>query len=99
MLDDFNRCKICGEWAWLSSHSCKPRWQIIRKDYDEEDDYENAYGHDAENAAIKYVEENFSYWEYPEDIEVWIRKTEDDQWEKFAIYVESVPSFSAERIE
>ena len=52
---------------------------------------------DPESAALKYAEENFSNWDYPSEMEIWVRKDDEQPWEKFEIGVEQVPSFYASK--
>jgi hypothetical protein len=98
-MSDYVKCSICKEYGWKDTHQCQPSWDIIRADYHDEDDPQRSYGYDAESAVIKFAEDNFSNWEYPNSIEIWIRVSEDDEWQKFEVEVESVPSFSAYRKE
>ena len=90
----FGRCKNCGEYDLLKDHKCRPQWEAIAVDYDDEDDPQKAFGYSAESAAIHFAEQNFSNWEYPEELEAWIRKPGDEEWQKFNVEVEMVPSFT-----
>jgi hypothetical protein len=95
MMSDFKRCTICGDWDFMSHHTCKPLWYAIRPDYNDEDDPQNVYANDAEQAAETFVSDNFSNWEYPMDVEVWVKSCCDDEWRKFDVGVETMPQFSA----
>jgi hypothetical protein len=96
-------CKDCGEFIYTSCiHICPPSWQAIRPEYcdpDDESTFYKAFGHDAEGAALELAERRFSDWEYPREIEIWVRKTAADNWQKFEITVESVPSFTASPVD
>lgn len=100
MNTDF--CKECG--AYISSfreHVCPPSWQAVRPEYGDPEDestFYKAFGHDAESAALDVAERKFSDWEYPREVEIWVRKNAANEWVKFEITVQSVPSFSAERL-
>lgn len=92
----FDKCKICGEYVFLEDHKCKPLWEAIEVDCDDENEPQKTFGFDAESAAIRYAERNFDRWEYPEEVEIWVRKP-SAEWQKFNIYVEFIPSFTAEK--
>lgn len=94
-MSNYVKCPICKEYGWKDIHTCQPAWDVIRPDYHDENDPKCSYGYDAESAVIKFAEDNFYNWEYPNPIEIWIRKSEEDEWQKFEVEVESVPSFSA----
>ena len=79
-------------------NKCSPKWQAILYEYDDENAPKQAFGFDPEVAALSFAEDNFSAWEYPEKMEIWIRKPGDIEWQKFEVTVESVPSFSATKI-
>jgi hypothetical protein len=98
-LGEFEKCPCCHIYDFMNIHQCKPTWEVIRIDYNEEDDPVTVYADDAEAAAIKYADEQFSNWEYPSEVEIWARKSEDDPWQKFDVSVVSVPSFSTIRKE
>ena len=94
-MGDFDRCKKCGKYDFLSRHKCPPEWDAIYVGYDDEDESEKAFGIDAESAVLMFAEENFPNWEYPEEMEIWVKKAEDTEWLKFDVSVESVPEFFA----
>lgn len=97
-MSSFERCSNCGEYDFLDKHKCQDEWQAIRAEYHDERDYEKAFGYDAESAALKYAENNFSLWRWPEKMEIWVRKPGETAWRKFQITVEAVPSFSASEL-
>lgn len=94
MSSGFERCKRCGEFDWKDKHTCAPVWQAMFVDYNDEDDPEETFGHDAEEAVEKYAQDNFVRWEYPEEMEIWVRRCRIDTWQKFIVGVESVPQFN-----
>jgi hypothetical protein len=94
-MSSYEKCSVCHEYGFVASHKCKPSWEVFRFEYGDEDDPAQAFGRDAEEAAISYSERHFADWEHPLDFEVWVRKSADDPWQKFDISVEAVPSFSA----
>jgi hypothetical protein len=94
-MSDYVRCPICHEYDWKSTHQCKPCWDVIRVEWHDEDDPRHSYGYDAEAAVLKFAEDNFSNWEYPMSMEIWVRRTREEEWQKFEVDVETVPSFSA----
>lgn len=95
------RCPICREtlYEWKNPHRCPPRWEVIRPDYDDPEEPNNCYSHhiDHEQVAEQFIAERFdgegSEWE------VWVRKDESEEWQKFTVTVEPVPSFTAVRKE
>lgn len=95
---DFGACKNCGEYCFLSQHNCAPEWQAIYIGWDNEETPEKAFGGDAGIAAEKYIERHFWDWDYPEEAEIWIRKSDQDKWQKFNVEVQQVPEFTATEI-
>lgn len=95
-------CQECGGFIFsFEKHTCPPAWQAIREGYcdpEDESTYYKVFAEDAEAAALELAKRCFSDWEYPSDFEIWVRKAESDPWEKFEITVETVPSFSANRV-
>ena len=91
----FGLCKNCGEYGIFEYHKCKPEWEAIYVDYHEEDDPRKAFGFDAESTAERFAKKNFSAWDYPTELEIWVRKPDEIEWKKFDIEVRSKPVFSA----
>ena len=89
------RCKNCGEYAFMDKHFCPPEWQVLIPDY--HDNFVKGFGCDSEAVAERYIEKHFSDLDYPEECEIWIRKDISFDWVKFDVLVSSVPSFSATR--
>lgn len=97
-MSDFDKCKNCGDYDFLDRHKCQPEWEAIYIDYHEEDDPGKAFGHSPKTAVLSFAEKHFSDWDYPEEIEIWVRKPGETEWQKFYVEVEQVPSFSATEI-
>ena len=91
----FQKCKKCGEYGWSESHRCAPQWNAICPDCDDADAPEKAFGSDAKEAALYFAEQNFSRLDYPENCEIWVKKEDETEWQKFDITVEAIPSFYA----
>ena len=70
-------------------------WEVIRPEHDDRNNPALSYGKDQEQAIAKYCENNFSNWEYPQMIKIWIRLDKNHEWEKFIVEVHSVPEFKA----
>ena len=95
MSSGFEKCKICGAYDWRDKHKCPPRWEALCVDHDDEEDFGHTFAYDAEPAAQKYAEENYSNWEYPEELEIWVRESAEARWQKFNVYVQMTPEFTA----
>ncbi len=96
-MNNFGRCPNCERYEFLSRHKCPPEWQVILNDYDDPDEPRRAFGETSEDAVLDVAERKFEEWDCPSNMELWVRKSSDDPWEKFDISVEAVPSFSANR--
>jgi len=94
-MSTYDRCKKCGDWDYIESHKCDPAWEVYLPDYFSESEIEMSHGIDAEETALNYVEREHSDMEYPTEVEIWVRKDENEPWQIFDITVETVPSFSA----
>jgi len=96
----YEKCVICKEtlYEWRLPHKCKPTWECIIKDYHDEDEPEifHTDGYDytqvAEHFAAKHFQGEGSEWD------VWVRKDSYDEWHKYTVEVEAVPSFTASLI-
>lgn len=51
-MSDYNRCKKCGNYGWMSTHTCPPAWECEYEDCGSQ----IVYAHDPESAAEKYAE-------------------------------------------
>jgi len=93
------RCSICKEplYEWRLPHSCPPRWDAILKGYHDEDEPVEFFsdGYDEERVAESFAAYIHSDCDYPSEMEIWVRKNSDDEWKKFTVAVEMVPSFTA----
>ena len=94
----FDRCQSCNRWDFMLEHRCPPMWDVIRDGYHDEYNPKKVRADTGKEAALIFAENGFSDWEYPMEMEIWVRENYDDPWQKFNIYVETVPSFYAERI-
>lgn len=95
-LGEMKRCLTCDKFDWTGIHECPPKWEAILNNYHDEDEPGFVFSDgDAENAAVKFANEHFGDWDYPSEMQIWVRKDEDDPWRKFDVTVESVPMFSA----
>ena len=97
-MSEFKECPNCGEYGFTDTHKCKPKWEAICIGWND-DDPDKSFGYDSEEAAEKYMERNFYNWEYSEEEEIWIRKNEECEWEKFIVTVETRPHFTARKKE
>ncbi len=95
-MRDFERCKICNEYDWADTHECKPRWDIYEVNFDDSE-RRYAYGRDVEEAVEKYVALMFAEWEYPNEMEIKIRKDSIEEWQIFNVQVDMVPDFIVTR--
>lgn len=94
----YEECKTCHECGWTDEHRCKPEYQVILIDYNDPEDPSIVHAGDCESAALKYAMNNFSNWDYPNEMEIWARKSDCDEWQRFSITVEAVPEFSATKL-
>ena len=95
-LGEYRRCPVCKNWGFEKTHTCAKKWEAICIDRHGEDEAYPVFSNgDEEDAAIAFAEKNFGDWEYPEEMEIWVRKNGNEPWSKFDISVESVPSFTA----
>ena len=95
----FEMCKVCGEYYFSSIHTCQPRWEVFCEDWNDEDNPKAIFARTPEGAAVKFMEINFSNLDYPDEEEVSVRKGPEDEWQRFTVTVETVPSFSATKME
>jgi hypothetical protein len=88
-MSDYKKCPKCGEWGG-SFHRCKPVWFVRTEDDDSES---KVYANDAEEAAEKFIDENFSNLDYPKYLTVIVVNPERTEQHTVEIEVEPVPSF------
>lgn len=93
------RCPRCKAnlYEWRLPHICPPQWEAILKDYHEEEEPVEFFsdGFDEERVAESFAASIHSDCDYPREMEIWVRKHSDDEWKKFTVTVEMVPSFTA----
>jgi hypothetical protein len=103
-VSDYQRCSICGDYDWASSHRCKPIFYVLYPDW-HGDDWEDAWrihARDHEEAAETWAERSDSEGgEYEivsgSDVLVYVRKHDEDVSEAktFAVTGETVPQYRA----
>jgi len=95
------RCENCGRlclWGF-EKHKCPPSWIAIDGECGGPDCPEKEFGDDAKEAQLEYAERTYLRFDCPAEMEIWVKKTDADDWIKYEIEVEEVPSFSANLIE
>jgi len=71
------------------------RWKAMLFD-GSGDEPETVSGYSAEEAALEYAEKNYADWDYPDEMEIHVRKKSGKtKWQKFNITIGTVPCFSA----
>jgi RNA polymerase subunit RPABC4/transcription elongation factor Spt4 len=92
-------CPVCRTrlYEWKLPHTCPPRWEAIRNGYHDEEEPVEFFsdGYDEERVAESFAAYIHSDCDYPHEMEIWVRKDFDDEWKKFTVIVEMVPSFTA----
>lgn len=96
-MSSIKKCPVCQEFNLLGTHKCAPQWDVIRAEYNDEIDPYVVFASNAEAAALKCAEKKFSDWDYPVEMELWVRENADHEWQKFDISVEPIPSFYVSR--
>lgn len=92
-MRNFEKCKICNEYDWEDTHKCNPKWDIYEVNFDDPSEKYYAYGEYIEEAVEKYVSLMFTEWEYPNEMEIKIRKDSSEDWQTFNIDVDMIPDF------
>ncbi len=100
MSEFFARCSRCGEYDFVQSHKCGKSWEAFCPNYGEDpEDARTVYADgEAKDAAEKFVDDHFSDWDYPQEVEVWVRENTESEWQKFTVTVEAAPVFTATKI-
>jgi len=98
-MSNYNKCPNCGKYDFLDKHKCGKQWEAYLIDNGAEPDEEytekyKAFGNEPTCAAEDLAEKQFSNWDYPEVIEIWLREDSKSEWIKVGITVETVPQFS-----
>lgn len=93
------RCPICKAflYEWKLPHTCPPRWEAIFHEYHDENEpvIFHSLGYDERSVAEEFASSIHSDCDYPTEMEIWVRKPGNDEWKKFTVSVEQVPSFIA----
>jgi len=86
-------------YEWKLPHTCPPRWECVEKEQGNEDEPVAFFsaGYDEQRVAEEFAASRFDGTNGHE-WEIWVRKNEKSEWEKFNVSVESVPSFTASRL-
>jgi hypothetical protein len=94
-----DRCKICGGWPILGTHTCPPKWHCWESLNQEREDASEVFAPDAQTAAELHAEEwddeCYLLGHGDPSIEVFVVKDGADEVEKFVVYGESVPQYRA----
>ena len=98
-MGNLEKCKNCGEYGFLGLHKCFPEWEAVDSEWGEAEEAEKIFGFDATSAAEEFARKNHADFDYPNEMEVWVRKPGAIEWEEFDVTVEVVPEFSATKKE
>lgn len=60
-MSDWKRCPVCKEWAFTSTHRCKPEWEVCDAD---DMEWETVRGSDIEDAAERFCSRRDPWSEY-----------------------------------
>ena len=100
-LGEFDRCEICGEWGWLRSHKCPPKWKVVCFEalaFPEtlHDEWETIHASDASGAAEKYMARaDRAIAEFTEYDVVVVQAWDGDEQKFFSVRGELVPEYTA----
>jgi hypothetical protein len=83
-------CNMCG-----APHVCPPQWECYELLNETDEDAQTIYAIDEAQAAEKYFEYNDADMEYPNRIDVMVRKLGESSWSKVSVVAESMRQFSA----
>jgi len=90
------------EWIDLMLFKCggeiMKEWEVIIADGGDDEDPKECSGYDHGHAATIFVDQNFADLDYPEEVEILVRKVGETSWKQFNVTAEMVPSFSAVEI-
>ena len=64
------------------------KWQVMLFD-GSDDEPEIVSGSDVESVVSAYADQNFAEWDYPNEIEIHIRKEGETEWRKFNVTAEA----------
>lgn len=96
-----NECTTCHKHRVLCGHCDKPKpqFQIVIDGYNDDDDpinYEGKWNDEKEDAATRYVEENYSDLDHPDTVEVTVYENGDGR--KFEVHAEPSIEFTSNEI-
>jgi len=100
-MSDFKRCKKCGEYGWVNTHQCPPKW-YVRHDWHDDGDETEIFATTPQEAAEKYAERSDAYGDYdivngsPAIVVVIEPLINQQHW--FEVEGHPVPEYSAEPI-
>ena len=99
----FDRCPECHEYDVVSSHRCKPVWEVWSPDLSEtRDDAARIRGISSREAAEKWGETYDSDGDYTivggSSVRVYVAKPLDDTVRKYEVTGEGVPEYTATEI-
>lgn len=96
----FERCETCGQFGWIETHKCPPRWEVW--DTDSKREWaQTIYAGDAEEAAERWAHDEDAQGDYyiigGSEAKVFVVREdgEDCEIKKFSICGESVPEYHA----
>jgi hypothetical protein len=67
-------------------------WQLTR-DLDDYSAVEQITAYDEDEAVEEYCRLNFSNWDYPKEITVYLRQDPAEDWREFEVEVQATPTF------
>ncbi len=95
----YDRCKKCNEWGWTDTHKCPPTWQLLYDDVHDPGEPVTVRGRNPTDVAIFYAEQNHGNWDYPDEMEIRVRRNPGDEWQIFNIEIGTAPTFTAYAVE
>lgn len=104
-MSDFHKCTTCGEYDWLRSHVCPPRWWVRLPEHHDDNYVASVHARTAELAAERYVEQWDAEGDYVcidgDPVVVKVQRADgwDERWATFVVEGEMVPEYSARRME
>jgi hypothetical protein len=100
-IEMVERCK-CGKWLYSERekerHQCDPEYECYKEfDGDPGDPYiVNAINH--LDAAEAFYDRYDADMDYPDEIDVMVRKVGDVDWRKYSMYAESVREYHGKEV-
>ncbi|MGI9493495.1 MAG: hypothetical protein ACR2QF_13945 [Geminicoccaceae bacterium] len=92
------KCFRCHEYYFLQDGPCSCiSWDYYHSEEKPTEDFYSVFikTRSPGDAAEHICERNFADWDYPTEIDIWVRESGDMDWKGFDVNVESVPEFSA----